>query len=211
MIVAVGATRDAPPILGKELNHVFDGEQLRGLLFGSDVEAIKKLSIFQQLILKIGRASQLLRNVKALTMLSKIWMPLSKNITIIGGDLVGLELAEFLIERGRKVTVLEPATSLGPNLSIVRRSRVVHLLKEHGTILLTNVQINEITKEGVLYEHSEEAHLAKADQVIIAMGANPNLELSNALQQEISAQQLSEIAPLWDTYMEQLLMQEMRY
>ena len=44
------------------------------------------------------------------------------------------------------------------------------------------MQINEITKEGVLYEHSEEAHLAKADQVIIAMGANPNLDLSNALQ-----------------------------
>jgi 2,4-dienoyl-CoA reductase-like NADH-dependent reductase (Old Yellow Enzyme family)/NADPH-dependent 2,4-dienoyl-CoA reductase/sulfur reductase-like enzyme len=182
VIVAVGAKRDAPPILGKELNHVFDGEQLRGLLFGSDVEAIKKLSIFQQLVLKIGRASQLLRNVKALTMLSKIWMPLSKNITIIGGDLVGLELAEFLIERGRKVTVLEPSASLGRNLSIVRRSRVVHLLKEHGANLLTNVQINEITKAGVLFEHSEEAHLAKADQVIIAMGANPNLDLANALQ-----------------------------
>ena len=161
---------------------MFDGEQLRGLLFGSDVEAIKKLSIFQQLILKIGRASQLLRNVKALTMLSKIWMPLSKNITIIGGDLVGLELAEFLIERGRKVTVLEPSPSLGRNLSIVRRSRVVHLLKEHGATLLIDVQINEITKEGVLYEHSAEAHLAKADQVIIAMGANPNLDLANALQ-----------------------------
>jgi 2,4-dienoyl-CoA reductase (NADPH2) len=115
-------------------------------------------------------------------MLSKIWMPLSKNIIIIGGDLVGLELAEFLIERGRKVTVLEPSTSLGPNLSIVRRSRVVHLLKEHGATLLTNVKINEITKEGVLYEHSEEAHLAKTDQVIIAMGANPNLDLANALQ-----------------------------
>ena len=182
VIVAVGATRDAPPIAGKELDHVFDGEQLRGLLFGSDVEAIKKLSIFQQLILKIGRASQLLRNVKALTMLSKIWMPLSKNIIIIGGDLVGLELAEFLIERGRKVTVLEPSSSLGPNLSIVRRSRVVHLLKEHGATLLTNVQINEITKAGVLYEHNKEAHLAKADQVIIAMGANPNLDLANALQ-----------------------------
>ena len=59
---------------------------------------------------------------------------------------------------------------------------MVHLLKEHGATLLTNVQVNEITKGGVLYEHSEEAHLAKADQVIIAMGANPNLDLSNALQ-----------------------------
>ena len=182
VLVAVGANRDAPSIPGKDLNHVFDGEQLRGLLFGSDLAAIKKLSIFQRFILKIGRASQILRNVKALTLLSKIWMPISKNIIIIGGDLVGLELAEFLIERGRKVTVLEPSASLGPNLSIVRRSRVVHLLKENGATLLTNAKINEISKEGVLYEHDEEAHLAKADQVIIAMGANPNLELTNALK-----------------------------
>ena len=182
VLVAVGANRDAPSIPGKDLNHVFDGEQLRGLLFGSDLAAIKKLSIFQRFILKIGRASQILRNVKALTLLSKIWMPISKNIIIIGGDLVGLELAEFLIERGRKVTVLEPSASLGPNLSIVRRSRVVHLLKENGATLLTNAKINEISKEGVLYEHDEEAHLSKADQVIIAMGANPNLELTNALK-----------------------------
>jgi len=182
VLMAVGANRDAPLIPGKNLDHVFDGEQLRGLLFGSDLSAIKKLSIFQQLVLKIGRASQLLRNVKALTMLSKIWMPISKNIIIIGGDLVGLELAEFLIERGRKVTVLEPSASLGPNLSIVRRSRVVHLLKENGATLLTNATVNEISKEGVLYELGEEAHLAKADQVIIAMGANPNLELTNALK-----------------------------
>ncbi len=182
VIIVYAATRHDSSMALIELYHVFHGEQLRGLLFGSDVEPIKKLTIFQQLILKIGRASQLLRNVKALTMLSKIWMPLSKNIIIIGGDLVGLELAEFLIERGRKVTVLEPSASLGPNLSIVRRSRVVHLLKEHGATLLTNVQINEITKAGVLYEHNEEAHLAKADQVIIAMGANPNLDLANALQ-----------------------------
>jgi len=182
VIVAVGATRDAPPILGKELNHVFDGEQLRGLLFGSDVEAIKKLSIFQQLILKIGRASQLLRNVKALTMLSKIWMPLSKNITIIGGDLVGLELAEFLIERGRKVTVLEPSDLSGSEFKYSPQIKSGSSFEGAWAILLTNVQINEITKEGVLYEHSEEAHLAKADQVIIAMGANPNLDLSNALQ-----------------------------
>jgi len=182
VLMAVGANRDAPSIPGKDLKHVFDGEQLRGLLFGSDLSAIKKLSIFQQIVLKIGRASQLLRNVKALTILSKIWMPISKNIIIIGGDLVGLELAEFLIERGRKVTVLEPSTSLGPNLSIVRRSRVVHLLKENGATLLTNATVNEISKEGVLYELGEEAHLAQADQVIIAMGANPNLELTNALR-----------------------------
>ncbi|SVB39085.1 uncharacterized protein METZ01_LOCUS191939, partial [marine metagenome] len=174
VVVATGATRDAPDIKGKHLKHVFDGEQLKGLLFGSDASVIKKLSLFQQLILKIGRISQLLRNVTVLRFLSKVWMPISKKIIIIGGDLVGLELAEFLIERGRKVTVFEPSPSLGQNLSIVRRSRVVHLLKEHGAELLTNVIIKEISKKGVLYELAEDEHLEESDQVIIALGTNSN-------------------------------------
>ena len=181
VVVAVGANRDAPSIKGKDSKNVFDGEELRGLLFGSDIDAMKKLSLVQQIILKIGRASQLLRNINALRFLSKLWMPLSKDIIIIGGDLVGLELAEFLVERGRKVKVLEPTGSLGPNLSIVRRSRVVHLLKEHGVDLLTNVEIKEIRGQEVFVHHEDMDKTFKMDQVIIALGANPNLSLSRML------------------------------
>ena len=181
VVVAVGANRDAPSIKGKDSKNVFDGEELRGLLFGSDIDAMKKLSLVQQIILKIGRASQLLRNINALRFLSKLWMPLSKDIIIIGGDLVGLELAEFLVERGRKVKVLEPTGSLGPNLSIVRRSRVVHLLKEHGVDLLTNVDIKEIRGQEVFVHHEDMDKTFKMDQVIIALGANPNLSLSRML------------------------------
>ena len=181
VIVAVGANRNAPSIKGKNNRNVFDGEELRGLLFGSDAQAIKKLSIIQQLILKVGRATQLLRNISALRFFSKIWMPIAKNIVVIGGDLVGLELAEFLVERGRTVTVLEPSGSLGPNLSIVRRSRVVHMLKEHKVDLLTNVTIKEIDGQEVIFDHEETQKTLQADQVIIALGADTNSELSDEL------------------------------
>jgi 2,4-dienoyl-CoA reductase (NADPH2) len=181
VIVAVGANRNAPSIKGKNNRNVFDGEELRGLLFGSDAQAIKKLSLIQQLILKVGRATQLLRNISALRFLSKIWMPIAKNIVVIGGDLVGLELAEFLVERGRTVTVLEPSGSLGPNLSIVRRSRVVHMLKEHKVDLLTNVTIKEIDGQEVIFDHEEAQKSLQADQVIIALGADTNSELYDEL------------------------------
>ena len=181
VIVAVGANRNAPSIKGKNNRNVFDGEELRGLLFGSDAQAIKKLSLIEQLILKVGRATQLLRNISALRFLSKIWMPIAKNIVVIGGDLVGLELAEFLVERGRTVTVLEPSGSLGPNLSIVRRSRVVHMLKEHKVDLLTNVTIKEIDGQEVIFDHEEAQKSLQADQVIIALGADANSELSDEL------------------------------
>ena len=181
VIVAVGANRNAPSIKGKNNRNVFDGEELRGLLFGSDAQAIKKLSLIQQLILKVGRATQLLRNISALRFLSKIWMPIAKNIVVIGGDLVGLELAEFLVERGRTVKVLEPSGSLGPNLSIVRRSRVVHMLKEHKVDLLTNITIKEIDGQEVIFDHEEAQKSLQADQVIIALGADTNSELSDEL------------------------------
>ena len=181
VIVAVGANRNAPSIKGKNNRNVFDGEELRGLLFGSDAQAIKKLSLIQQLILKVGRATQLLRNISALRFLSKIWMPIAKNIVVIGGDLVGLELAEFLVERGRTVKVLEPSGWLGPNLSIVRRSRVVHMLKEHKVDLLTNVTIKEIDGQEVIFDHEESQKSLQADQVIIALGADTNSELSDEL------------------------------
>ena len=182
VFIASGAKRIAPKFIGKDLNNVFDGEQLRGLLFGSDKNAIKKLSYYQQIILWFGRMSQLLRSIDALRFLSKIWMPISKKIVIIGGDLVGLELAEFLVERGRSVVVLEPGPSLGENLSIVRRSRVIHMLKEHGVEILSNASIKEITSYGVSYNHAELDHIVDADQVIIAMGANSNLSLANSIE-----------------------------
>jgi 2,4-dienoyl-CoA reductase (NADPH2) len=182
VFIASGAQRVAPNFNGKDLKNVFDGEQLRGLLFGSDKNAIEKLLYYQQIILWLGRISQLLRNINGLRFLSKIWMPFSKKIVIIGGDLVGLELAEFLAERGRSLVILEPGPSVGENLSIVRRSRVVHMLKEHGVEILSNVNIKEITSLGVSYNHAELDHMAAADQVIIAMGANPNLSLAKSLE-----------------------------
>lgn len=182
VVIAVGALRTAPDIKGKDLRHVFDGEQLRGLLFGTDPEAIAKLSLFQRLVLTLGRMTQLLRSISALRMLSKIWMPMSNNIVVIGGGLVGLELAEYLVERGRKITILEPSANLGPELSIVRRARVIHLLREHGVEMVTQAEIEEITPSGVTYKLDGESKQAAGEQVLIAMGASHNLGLAESLE-----------------------------
>ena len=48
VVVAVGANRDAPSIKGKDSKNVFDGEELRGLLFGSDIDAIKNFHLFSK-------------------------------------------------------------------------------------------------------------------------------------------------------------------
>ncbi|RLQ22851.1 FAD-dependent oxidoreductase [Seongchinamella sediminis] len=181
VILATGAIRTAPDIPGKNQRHVFDGDELRGVLFGSDKAAAAKLSPFSRLMLWAGRLSQALRSIALMRYASRFWMPLKKEIVIIGGGLVGLELAEYLVERGRRVTVLEPGPDLGAELAIVRRARVLHMLREHGVAIHRSSPIREITSDAVVYEHEGEQQSLPARQVIIAMGAEGDSRLADAL------------------------------
>jgi 2,4-dienoyl-CoA reductase-like NADH-dependent reductase (Old Yellow Enzyme family) len=182
IILAMGAKRVAPSIPGKHQRHVFDGDELRGVLFGNNPAAVAKLSRLQQWILKVGQISQLLRNIRLMRLLSKLWMPIADEVVIIGGGLVGLELAEYLLERGRKITVLEPGPAFGPELAIVRRARVLHTLKTHGAELHKSVSDIDIGPAAVSFTLDGEPQTKACKQVIIAMGAQPD----NSLLEQLS-------------------------
>jgi|TARA_B110000003_G_C16455415_1_gene459597 thioredoxin reductase len=55
------------------------------------------------------------------------------------------------------------------------------MLKEHKVDLLTNVTIKEIDGQEVIFDHEEAQKSLQADQVIIALGADTNSELSDEL------------------------------
>lgn len=184
IILATGARREAPAIIGKDQRHVFDGDELRGLLMGGNPQAIAKLALFSRLMLKVGQFSQVLRHISLSRFLSKFWLPLADEIVIIGGGLVGLELAEYLVERGRKITVLEPGPSLGAELSIVRRARVIHQLRAHEAIIHSNASIVSIEGDRVLYKSGDKLCEALGKQVIIAMGAEPDTTMANSLSSD---------------------------
>ncbi|TDG13671.1 FAD-binding protein [Seongchinamella unica] len=181
VILATGAIRRAPDIPGKNQRHVFDGDELRGVLFGTDKKAAAKLSVFARMMLWAGRVSHALRSIPLMRFASRLWMPLADQVVIIGGGLVGLELAEYLVERGRKVSVVEPGPDLGAELAIVRRARVLHLLREQGVDIHRDSPIREITRDTVVFEHKGEPLSLPAKQVIIAMGAEGDSRLADAL------------------------------
>ena len=61
-----------------------------------------------------------------------------------GGGLVGVELAEFLAERGREVTVLEESPVLAAEMALPRRWRILYTLREHGVQLLHREGIDDV-------------------------------------------------------------------
>lgn len=185
VVVATGAERNAPPIPGAELDHVWSGDELRRLMTDDRADEIarRKLSFTQRALMKAGSLVGVTDSADAIQNLSRVWMPLGKKVAIIGGGLVGIELAEFLVDRGREVVVLEEGPSLGRELSIVRRWRVLDTLRQHGVALHTKVKIDSIDKKAVRYTNAEgQAQTLAADSVVLAVGARPDDSLARALE-----------------------------
>ena len=184
VIVATGARRDMPDIAGADQPHVFSGDDMRNLMMGEGSQELKrKTGLATRLATKIGAATGMTANLDFVRSATRRWMPMGKHITIIGGELVGLELAEFLHERGREVTVLEPAPRLGKGLLLVRRMRLIAELREHGVALHGGVNDLVIGESHVTFtDAGGKARMVPTDNVIVAMGASGDSTLADCLR-----------------------------
>ena len=100
-------------------------------------------------------------------------------MVVSGGDLVGLELAQFLAERHRQVTVLDPDRCLGADLALPRRSRALHEARAHGISLHADATLVSIEHHGVVWVDADGTnHTVDIDDVIIATGTIPDPEVA---------------------------------
>ncbi len=184
ILVGTGAKRAAPPIPGADQTHVWSGDELRRLMTGDRADEIAKakLNLAERTLFKAGGMLKVTDSTAAIQNLSKLWMPLGKRVSIIGAGLVGLELAEFLIERGREVTVLDPGTHPGTELPIVRRWRVYDAVKNHGKLLM-QANVTQIDRKEVIWTDKKgEEYRTPADSVVLAMGAEADSTVADQLQ-----------------------------
>ena len=108
-----------------------------------------------------------------------------KNAVIIGGGLVGCELALDLAQKGHSVTVLEALPeilSAGAPMPHMNKIMLRDLLALYHTELVAGARITCVEKDCVRYEKDGAQLAALADTVIYAIGYSPNNELYHALQ-----------------------------
>jgi 2,4-dienoyl-CoA reductase-like NADH-dependent reductase (Old Yellow Enzyme family)/thioredoxin reductase len=184
IIVASGAVRDLPDIQGNDQPHVLSGDDMRQLILGEDIASLKgKVGFTTRLAAKAGASTGLSKAPGLIREATKTWLPLAKRIVIIGGDLVGLELAEFLAHRDRKVAVIDEVSPFGRGLQIVRRWRVIEELDSLDVDLHQGCKEISITPDEVTALNAEgKAVRLPADQVIVAKGARGELALAADLE-----------------------------
>ncbi|MBP1608190.1 MAG: NADH:flavin oxidoreductase / oxidase family [Acidobacteria bacterium] len=124
---------------------------------------------------------------KKLRTLTKMWMPVGKEVVILGGAIQGCQLGEYLTKRGRKVTIVDMGTGLGDGLYSERKLRLFYWFRKKDVTLIDNVKVVEITKEGVVIENKEGGgrRLLKADAILPAMPFKENHGLYEQLKGKV--------------------------
>jgi 2,4-dienoyl-CoA reductase-like NADH-dependent reductase (Old Yellow Enzyme family)/thioredoxin reductase len=182
VVVATGARRERPDVPGAELPHVLSGDDLRAMLTGDDPSALQRLPLRHRLVVKVGRRAGMMASMERVRGLSKRWMPIGKDVVVVGGGLVGVELAEFLAERGRSVTVLESGDKLGVEMAHPRRARALFEARAHSVVLVTGAEVTEIHPDRVEYRVGERALVVHADHVVVASGVHADRGVAERME-----------------------------
>jgi p-cumate 2,3-dioxygenase ferredoxin reductase component len=99
-----------------------------------------------------------------------------KNVVLIGGGVIGLEVASAAISRGCKVTILEKADTLLPQIGSPALSRYVRQLHtSRGVDIVCAASIKQATARGL---ELDDGRFVPADIVLIGVGVEPSAELA---------------------------------
>ncbi|MFC1980865.1 FAD-dependent oxidoreductase [Chloroflexota bacterium] len=150
----------------------------------SDITGIDSPNVFSSSDLH-RRAKVFLRffGPRILRWLTKFWLPFGKRVIIMGGSIHGCEIAEFMIKRGRGVTIVETTEELGVGIPGRNRPRLLDWLKEKGAIMLTGVKYERITDAGLtIITNDGSRQTIETDTILGAIPPRPNNELLTSLE-----------------------------
>lgn len=166
VIVAVGGMRAEPSISGiDKANNVK----------GSDLHRMVKIPLR-------------FLNPGFLRWLTGFWMPIGKKVVIIGGLIHGCQLAEFLVERGREITILETSKEAGTGVPQRNKVKLLNWLSGKGVIILTGITYEQINDDGiVMMDDKGQRQTVKGDSIVTALPFDKNTGLYQALLGKVPA------------------------
>jgi NADPH-dependent 2,4-dienoyl-CoA reductase/sulfur reductase-like enzyme len=102
-----------------------------------------------------------------------------KNVVLIGGGVIGLEVASAAVARGCNVVVLEKATTLLPQAgspALSRYAQELHVAK--GAKIMCSVSLKRATVGAI---ELEDGTLIPADMVLVGIGVEASVDLAHQL------------------------------
>jgi 2,4-dienoyl-CoA reductase-like NADH-dependent reductase (Old Yellow Enzyme family) len=186
VVVATGARRTLGTLAGAATTdgvpRVHTGDDLRALLEGgTSAVADPPFGRPTRLAIGIGRRLGLLSSASLVRALSRRWLPLGRRVVVIGGGLVGLELAGFLAERNRQVALIDSGSQMGLPMALPRRWSAVRHASSHGIALVRDTTVEGLVPGGVAVRRGDRTAIMPADDVVVAEGVVADTALAESL------------------------------
>jgi pyruvate/2-oxoglutarate dehydrogenase complex dihydrolipoamide dehydrogenase (E3) component len=115
--------------------------------------------------------------------MTRLWMPVGRSAVIIGGAIQGCQLGEFLVKRGREVTIVDTEEELGRSMYPERKARLFYWFDKKGVERLGGVRLVDINDKGLTLVTKEgETRTIEADSVVCALPFAANRTLADTLR-----------------------------
>ena len=95
-----------------------------------------------------------------------------KSLVVIGGGVVGLEMASYYSAAGSKVTVIEMMPKIAGAMDAEISELLMKSYKKKGIEFLLNTRVTSVTKNSVVYDGGS----VKTDKVLLSIGRKPLIE-----------------------------------
>ena len=96
-----------------------------------------------------------------------------ESLVIIGGGVIGLEMAAYYGTCGSQVTVVEMLDHIAGNADREISTVLQKAFEKQGIVFHLNSRVTRVDNESVHFENSEGSHTVKADKVLLSVGRKP--------------------------------------
>lgn len=93
-----------------------------------------------------------------------------EKVVVIGGGMIGCEVALWLALKGKKVTIVEILEDVMSDLFLANKKQLSQMLAETKVKILTGVRILEIADQTIAIENMQGKQTLEADTVVMAAG-----------------------------------------
>lgn len=97
-----------------------------------------------------------------------------EKLVVIGGGVIGMEMASYFNSAGSKVTVVEMLDQIGGPIDKEISGILQGCYEKKGVAFELGARVTRIDEDGVVFEREGNEHKAAADKVLVAIGRVPN-------------------------------------
>jgi 2,4-dienoyl-CoA reductase (NADPH2) len=183
IVLAVGGI--SPDSNKNKIKNVLSSHDILDVMHG---HSVNKGGVLDTILWKgAGFLLRYYNNPALIRQLAKSNFPFGKKVAIIGGGWAGCELAEFLLNRGKKVTIIAESERVGDTVGATTRWVFKMKFREHGVRMIDRAKVEEITEKGVNVKQGNTSEFIEANTIILARNLQSNHDLENKIKDKVPA------------------------